>query len=665
MRNKHPNFKNPIIAAQTFDFPFVADPYQGHAMPKGREFIGTENCGSVAGCITAVSGQSVLTDRSNWQPYAFSSLQLPKMHNPTILAFSCYFHDSSACLIKDGKVQAAVDEERFTRKKHDPSFPIEAIKYCLKVADVQTVDFVVFYENPDMKWARIQEILRQNPPSQEIYTNITELWKNLKSKEKIQEIFCTQTGLANTILFLDHHLCHAASSYFMSGFDQAAVVTIDGVGEQVTTAYGQGRGPSLHLEKSIQFPHSIGLLYTAITVFLGFKANDHEYKVMGLAPYGRMDRNTNPYYVKLRKTIDLKQGGEFALNMQYFGHSNFESKAYTSAMIDLLGIQPNSKNGPITQDYENVAAALQMVTEDAVFHVLKHVHQETGQDNLCFAGGVALNSVLNGKILSQTGFKRIFIQPSAGDSGTVIGAAKYIQHLVDSDAPLEHMEHSSYGPDYSYEEIKKFLDEHSITYQRFSSHEEMLETVAMLLRDKFVVGWFQGRMEWGPRALGNRSILASPLPEDIRDILNSKVKHRELFRPFAPVVCLDDAATFFECDIPIPEPTDYMLMVYPIKEKYRGQIPSVTHVDGSGRLQTIRKAQNPLYYRLIKKFGELTGIPILVNTSFNIRGEAIVCSPQDAYRCMMGTQIDYLVMGQFLIKRMDNLKDSWHPSIDD
>ncbi len=602
---------------------------------------------------------------STWEPYSFTPPELAKVPNPTILAFSCYFHDSSACIIKDGKLQAAADEERFTRKKHDFNFPRQAIEYCLKTVNAKTVDFVVFYENPDIKWARIQEALTRHPPSQSTYQKIYAIWRDVKSKEKIQEAFNNKTGLANEIIFLDHHLCHAASSYFMSGYDSSAIVTVDGVGERVTTSYGLGKNSTLKLEKCIHFPHSIGLLYTALTVFLGFKANDHEYKVMGLAPYGIRDKEKNPYYEKLRKTIQLRDEGSFALDMQYFGHDNFDAKAYTPLLIELLGLQPNAKEGPITREYENLAAALQMITEDAVIALLTHVQKATGQEQLCFAGGVALNSVLNGKILSHTGFKRVFIQPSAGDSGTVIGAAKYVQHLVDERAHLEQMTHSSYGPEFTSEEIQRFLDEHKIVYKEFISNESLLDEVAVFLKNKAVVGWFQGRMEWGPRALGNRSILASPLYEDMRDILNAKVKHRELFRPFAPVVCIDDAPDFFECDSPIPEPTDYMLMVYPIKQDKRSKIPAVTHVDGSGRLQTIREEQNPLYYKLIKKFGALTGIPILINTSFNIRGEAIVCSPKDAYRCMMGTEIDYLVMNRFLIRRSDNLSDAWHPAIDD
>ncbi|MCI0382225.1 MAG: hypothetical protein L0207_04140 [Chlamydiae bacterium] len=602
---------------------------------------------------------------STWENYEFLDVDLPKLANPTILAFSCYFHDSSACIIKDGKLIAAADEERFTRKKHDPSFPINAINYCLNEAGITSVDLIVFYENPDIKWKRIESYLKKNPPSQDLYQNIVKMWTEIKSKEKMQEVFLEKTKLNNKIIFLDHHLCHAASAYYVSGFDQAAIVTIDGVGEKVTTSYGQAESNNLKLEKCINFPHSIGLLYTAITVFLGFKANDHEYKVMGLAPYGIMDRVKNKYYNKLSQVVDLNGDGSFSLNMKYFGHERFDSPACTDEMSKLLGLKPNSRGGEITADYQNLAAALQMITEDAVLNLLNFVHRVTKQDNLCYAGGVALNSVINGKILSKTPFKKIFIQPSAGDSGTVIGAAKYIQHRVSKKEKIECVTHSSYGPKYSTEEIKEFLDKENINYESFNSSDELLKKVAMLLKDKFIIGWFQGRMEWGPRALGNRSILASPLHKDMRDILNAKVKHRELFRPFAPVVCVDDAKEYFECDDPIPEPTDYMLMVYPIKTQKQSQIPAVTHVDGSGRLQTVRKEQNPLYYSLIKEFGKLTGIPILVNTSFNIRGEPIVCSPQDAFRCMMGTEIDYLVMDKFLIKRSNNLQFKWEPKIID
>ncbi|MBR8836906.1 MAG: hypothetical protein DSM106950_23590 [Stigonema ocellatum SAG 48.90 = DSM 106950] len=604
---------------------------------------------------------------STWEDYPVIEIEqeLSAKENPSILAFSCYFHDSSACIVKDGKLIAAADEERFSRKKHDPGFPKQAISYCLEAAKLNAVDLVAFYENPDVKWKRIEETLITNPPSPTICSHIERIWQEIKSKENIQEVFTRETNLKNRIIFLDHHLCHAASSYYMSGFNESAVVTIDGVGEKATTSFGTAKDNTLSISKCINFPHSIGLLYTAITVFLGFKANDHEYKIMGLAAYGMMDRNNNPYYERLRNVIELYEDGSFELDMRYFGHNSFHLPACTEAMCDLLKISQNKRESAITQEHMNLAAALQMVTEDAVFNVLNYVHNLTGHEQLCFAGGVALNSVLNGKILSQTKFKRLFIQPSAGDSGSVIGAAKYIQHRVDSEAVCERMLHSSYGTEYSSEVIRQFLEENQIIYREFFSDDELLDKTAKLLQEKNVVGWFQGRMEWGPRSLGNRSILASPLYDDMRDILNIKVKHREVFRPFAPVICVDDALTFFDCDDPIPEPTDYMLMVYPISQKQQSKIPAVTHVDGSGRLQTIRQNQNPLYYKLIKKFGALTEVPILVNTSFNIRGEPIVCSPQDAYRCMMGTQIDYLIIGHFVIKRMDNLRDAWFPTVND
>lgn len=613
------------------------------------------------------SGESLYmgNETTAWEKFSFNKPQLNHKRNPTILAFSCYFHDSSACILKDGCIIAAADEERFTRKKHDAGFPVNAIQYCLEEAGVTEVDYVVFYENPDEKWERIQETLKQNPPSSQKHAQIIDIWKELKSKEKIQEVFNKKTGLLNQIVFLDHHLCHAASSYYMSGFKESAVVTIDGVGEKATTTFGKGEGASLILDKCITFPNSIGLLYTAITVFLGFKANDHEYKVMGLAPYGIMSKEANPFYAKLSQVIDIKDDGSFTLDMRHFGHGSFEGAPFTQDFIDLIGIAPCQRGEAITREHENLAAALQMVTEEAVLSLLRYVHKEVGSENLCYSGGVALNSVLNGKILSQTPFKKIFVQPSAGDSGTVIGAAKYVQHLVDEGSPKEHMTHSYYGPGYSANEIESFLIDQNIVFNRFKTDQELVNEVATVLANKSVVGWFHGRMEWGPRALGNRSILASPLFEDMRDILNEKVKHREMFRPFAPVVCEDDAADYFCCDKPVPEPTDYMLMVYPIVENKRAKIPAVTHVDGSGRLQTIRKEQNHLYYSVIKRFGALTGVPILVNTSFNIRGEPIVCTPQDAYRCMMGTEIDYLVLGNFLIKRSDNLKDSWAPAIED
>ena len=590
--------------------------------------------------------------KTNWLDYHNIVVEVPKVKNPTVLGFSAYFHDSSACVIKDGKVLAGVDEERFTRKKYDNGFPINAIQFCLKEAGVKP-DLVVFFENPDRKFERIKETLATSEHSDEIYKAIFNLWENVKSKEKIQEKFREATGLDNQIIFLDHHLSHAASAYYVSGYDNATLVTIDGVGEKTTTTIGRGDGRKIEMLKQIEFPNSIGLLYTALTVFLGFRPFDGEYKVMGLAAYGESSREQNPYYAKLRQTVETFEDGSFALDMKFFGHNNFEMKAYRQDFIDLIGLSPRQPNDPMTRDYENLAAALQLLTEDLVLGVLSHAHDIAPSDNLCFAGGVALNSVINAKILSKTKFKNLFIQPAAGDGGTALGAAKYIQNLSDASAPTEHMTHAYLGPKYTTNEIENILRSQNVVYQTFASETEKIETTARLLEDKKVIGWFWGRMEWGPRALGARSILASPLYEDMKDILNEKVKHREMFRPFAPVVCVDDAEDFFECDTPIPEPTDFMLMVYPVKKEKQKDLPAIVHVDGSGRLQTIRREQNPQYYDLIKAFGKLTGVPVLVNTSFNVNKEPIVCTPQDALNCIRATEIDYLVLDNFLIKKQD------------
>ncbi len=590
--------------------------------------------------------------KTNWIDYHSIDIKKSNIKNPTVLGFSAYFHDSSACIVKDGNVLAAADEERFTRKKHDSDFPIQAIKFCLKEAGVKP-DLVVFFENPDRKFERIKETLTALEHSDEIYKTIFNLWENVKSKEKIQEKFREETGLGNKIIFLDHHLSHASSAYYVSGYDNSTLVTIDGVGEKTTTTIGSGKSGEITMLKHVEFPHSVGLLYTALTVFLGFRPFDGEYKVMGLAAYGDSSRESNPYYAKLRQVVEIFSDGSFALDMKYFGHNNFEIKSYRQEFVEMIGLPPRQQNDPMTRDYENLASALQLLTEDLVLGVLKYAHNLAPSDNLCFAGGVALNSVINAKILSKTKFKNLFIQPAAGDGGAALGAAKYIQHLADDSAPKEHMTHAYLGPKYTTNEIKDILQSQNVTYQTFASDTEKIATVAELLKNKNVIGWFWGRMEWGPRALGARSVLASPLYKDMKNILNTKVKHREMFRPFAPVVCVDDAEDFFECDVPIPEPTNYMLIVYPIKKEKQKNIPALVHVDGSGRLQTIRREQNSLYYDLIKQFGKITGIPVLINTSFNVNKEPIVCSPQDALNCIRATEIDYLVLDKFLINKQD------------
>lgn len=596
---------------------------------------------------------------SYWAPFRMEMLDFSgiKVENPVILAISSYFHDSSACILKGGKIIAAADEERFTRKKHDAGFPANAIRFCMKEAGVAEVDAVAYFENPMEKLHRIRASFKRNIPSYKLFRGVLESWAEKKLPNKVREKV-RGMGITAPVIFLNHHLCHAASSYLLSPFKESAILTIDGVGEVYTTAIGMGRGNNIELNKAIEFPDSIGLLYSAVTTFLGFKVNNDEYKVMGLAPYG----NPSRYYPQMKSLIEQKNDGSYRLNMEPFDFEAGESMC-NEKMEKLFGIKMREKEGKVTKAHKDIAAALQKVTEEAVLNILNALYRETKCQNLCMAGGVALNSVLNGKILSRTGFKKIFIQPSAGDSGTVMGAAHYLYHMLDTKAKRERMLHSYYGPGYSNKDIREYLDENKIRYSEFKSRSELLDKTAALLMDKKVVSWFHGRMEWGPRALGNRSILASPCYEDMRDILNAKVKHREMFRPFAPVVCADDASKYFECDMPLPEPSDYMLMVYPILKKWHKKIPAVTHVDGSGRLQSIRRNQNPLYYDLIKVFGRESGIPMLVNTSFNIRGEPIVCTPHDAYRCMMGTGIDCLVMGNFLVWRKDNPKDMWNSEV--
>lgn len=598
--------------------------------------------------------------RTFWKPIKPFVLEIGKRkRNPTVLGITAYFHNSSACIVKDGKIIAAAEEERFTRIKHDNRFPIHAINYCLKEAAIEKVDAVAFFEDPNEKYLRILETVRKNPSAFEIASNIKTAWEEQKSARKIQEKFNQLTGLNNEIIFLKHHLSHAASAYYLSGFKEAAILTIDGVGEKLTATVGYGVDKRINLKKGINYPHSIGLLYTALTVFLGFKANVDEYKVMGLASYGNRDPKKNLLYKRLKKAITISGDGSFELNMQYFGHEKLGEKAYTKKLESLLRMKPRKSGSKITKRYQDLAASLQMITEEIVLKMLNYLYHETKYENVCLAGGVAFNSTLNGKILSQTPFKRVFIQPATGDAGTSMGAAKYLQYHLDPRAPYEHFMHSYLGPSFSDKEIRAFLDKNRIKYRSFSTKRKLLNETVRLLVAKNVVGWFQGRMEWGPRALGNRSILASPIPKDMQYTLNLKVKHRELFRPFAPAVCAEDAPNWFECDLPIPEPTDYMLMVYPIRKEKIDKIPTVTHVDQTGRLQTVKKEQNPIFYQLIKQFGRKTGVPILVNTSFNVRGEPIVCTPEDAYRCMMGTGIDYLIIGNFLIKRNDNLQDAW------
>ncbi len=576
-----------------------------------------------------------------------------------ILGISCFYHDSSACLLKEGIIVAAAQEERFTRKKHDTSFPINSIKYCLESQKITIaqIDYIGFYEKPFLKFERVlHQHLEMFPLSLKTFLSSLPSWIN--EKLRVPKIIKKKLGYKKDVLFIEHHLAHAASSFLASPFKKAAILTVDGVGEWTTTTYGLGEDKEITLLKEIKFPHSLGLLYSAITAYLGFSVNNSEYKVMGLSPYGIMDKNKNEYYSKLKQLIDLKEDGSYRLDLSYFVYY-YKDRMPSQKICELFGGPIREKESELTQRHKDIAAALQMLYEEVLFKMLNHLYQETKCDHLILSGGCGLNSVANGKILRNTSFKKIWIQPDAGDGGASIGAALYIYNTILGKERKYVLKEAFLGPEYTASEIKTFLDQNGIKYSKFQNDKELIQKTAKLINENNVIGWFQGRMEWGPRALGCRSILSNASNPQMQDILNLKVKHREKFRPFAPVVCEDDALDFFECDQPVPDPTDFMLMVYPIVKSKRKLIPAVTHVDGSGRLQSIRRAQNPRYYDLIKEFGKLSGVPILINTSFNIRGEPIVCSPYDAYKCMMGTGIDCLVMDKFLIWRKDNPLHLW------
>ncbi len=577
-----------------------------------------------------------------------------------ILGLSCFYHDSAAALLKDGKIVAAAQEERFTRKKHDTSFPKNAVEYCLKSQNItiENVSYIGFYEKPLLKFERLlHQHLETFPKSYKAFLASLPNWFN--EKLRVVKIIKKKLKYKGDILFIEHHMAHAASSFLPSPFDKAAILTVDGVGEWTTTAYGVGNKEKINLIKEITFPSSIGLLYSTITSYLGFSVNNSEYKVMGLSAYGDMNKKTNPYYLRLMSLIDLKEDGSYRFDMSYFNYHFSRDRMLSKKLCKLLDGPIRKPKEEINQRHKDIAAALQLITEEILTKILNHVYEETGCKNLAISGGVALNSVYNGKILKNTGFKNLWIQPDPGDGGTSIGAALYVYNIILDKKRIYNFNNPYLGPNFSNDEIKNFLDTNKINYKTFLSEKELIDKTAKLIYENKVVGFFQEGMEWGPRALGARSILSNPCNIEMQNILNLKVKHREKFRPFAPAVCAEDAPKYFECDFPLQEPTDYMLMVYPIKKEWHKEIPAVTHADGSGRLQTVKKTQNPLYYRLIKEFGRLSGIPILINTSFNIRGEPIVCTPYDAYRCMMGTGIDCIVMGNFLINRKDNLQDMW------
>jgi len=559
-----------------------------------------------------------------------------------ILGISCYYHDAAACLLKDGEIVAAAQEERFTRIRHDQEFPVNAIKYCLREAgiSIDQVDHVGFYDKPMLKFERIlYTYLATWPRSLPSFLKAIPLW--LRKKLWIPQIICKELGYEGEVLMVEHHMSHAASAFLVSPFDEAAIITVDGVGEWATSTTGHGRGSEIELLKEIKFPHSLGLLYSAYTYYLGFKVNSAEYKVMGLAPYGE------PRYVDLvRETIRYEDDGSFKMNMKYFAY-DYGLRMTNKHFEKLFGQPRRMSESSLDQFHMDVAASVQKVTEEIVLGMARHAHELTGSRNLCMAGGVALNCVANGRVLRETPFDEVFIQPAAGDAGGAVGVATYLYHTVLENKRSWTWEHAYLGPEYSSEEIRNYLDTHDIKYVELEE-DELVERTVQAIEDQKVIGWFQGRMEFGPRALGSRTIIADARNPENKDVVNMKIKFRESFRPFAPSVLEEKVSEWFELDKPSP----YMLLVAQVREDRR-TIPSVTHVDGSARIQTVDSYTNPLYHRLIKRFEERTGCAVIINTSFNVRGEPIVCTPHDGYMCFMRTNMDVLVMDRFLMLKQE------------
>ena len=584
-----------------------------------------------------------------------------------VLGISAFYHDSAACLLRDGDILAAAQEERFTRRKGDASFPQHSVRYCLQAAGIRPSDlaYVGFYDKPLLKFERILETyLGVAPRGFAQFRMAGPLW--MKEKLFLGDEIRRALGYEGEILYAEHHESHAASAFFPSPFEEAAILTIDGVGEWATAAFGVGRGRDLELLQELHWPDSLGLLYSAVTYFTGFKVNSGEYKVMGLAPYGE------PKYVNViyRELVDLRADGSFTLNQKYFNYLTGLTMT-NEAFAELFGGPPRVPESKLTQREMDIAKSIQVVCEEIMLRMARTVHHETGMDDLCLAGGVALNCVANGRILREGPFRRLWIQPAAGDAGGALGVAQLIWHRycnqVRALKPGADGMHGAYlGPEFAPEEIAAYLDSVGAVASRLERRCR-LQRVAELLAQEKVVGWFDGRMEFGPRALGARSILGDPRSPRMQAQMNLKIKFREGFRPFAPSVLRERVRDYFELDCDSP----YMLLVAPVTRErqipmtpeqrrlwgihqlnvVRSDMPAVTHIDYSARIQTVSRDTNPNYYDLIKEFERLTGCAVLVNTSFNVRGEPIVCTPADAYRCFMRTHIDYLVLGPFLLDK--------------
>ncbi len=590
-----------------------------------------------------------------------------------ILGISAYYHDSAAALIVDGEIVAAAQEERFSRKKHDSRFPTHAIDYCLAEAGLSAgdLDHVAFYDKPLLKFERLLETyLAYAPAGFKSFAKVLPLWvrQKLHLQREMDKGF--RHKYKGRYVFLEHHESHAASAFFPSPFDEAAILTMDGTGEWSTASYGVGRSNKIELTHELRFPHSLGLLYSAFTYYAGFRVNSGEYKLMGLAPYGQ------PVYKNLilDKLIDLKPDGSFRMDMSYFNYC--QGLTMTGPKFDkLFGGPPRAGESKITQREMDLAASVQAVTEEIVLRCVRHIAAETKMKNLVLAGGVALNCVANGKALRDGAFENIWIQPAAGDAGGALGAAMFVWHQLlgngrKRDNINDVQKGSLLGPGFSNDEIRDFLDGQGATYDFFDRDEQLLKEVAGALACEKVVGHFAGRMEFGPRALGNRSILGDPRSEKMQSVMNLKIKFRESFRPFAPSVLREHVHEWF--DMKPGQDSGYMLLVAPVKEEHRkvqaentrdlegidrllkiirSDVPAITHVDYSARVQTVDQARHGRYYDIIKKFHEKTGCPVVINTSFNIRGEPIVCTPENAYRCFLATNMDVLVMENFVLHK--------------
>jgi carbamoyltransferase len=588
-----------------------------------------------------------------------------------ILGISAFYHDSAACIVKDGEIIAAAQEERFTRKKHDHNFPQKAIEYCLKEAGIKAsqIDLVAFYDKPFLKFERLLETyLTYAPVGFKSFIKAVPLW--IKEKLWMKEMIKDKLGYEGKVIFPEHHESHAASAFYPSPFQKAAIITMDGVGEWTTTSFGVGDGNDIQLLADIKFPHSLGLLYSAFTYYTGFKVNSGEYKVMGLAPYGE------PKYKKLiyDYLIDVKEDGSFRMNMEYFNYC--QGLTMTNEKFHkLFGGPPRVPETKLTQKEMDLARSLQEVTEEIVLKIGNHVYKETGLKDVCLAGGVALNCVANGRLLREGPFENIWIQPAAGDAGGALGAAligwyKYHNKPRTADGKTDQQKGSYLGPQYSDEEINSFIKSNNLVTKKYEENE-LIRIVADLIANEKVIGWFDGRMEFGPRALGARSIIGDARSPKMQATMNIKIKFREGFRPFAPSVLYEKVSEYFEFDKESP----YMLLVADVKKErrrkmtpeeeklwgieklnvVRSDIPAITHVDYSARLQTVHKETNPRYYKLIEQFEKNTGCAVIINTSFNVRGEPIVCTPEDAYKCFMRTNIDYLVLGNYLLAKEDQI----------